>query len=125
MNAKAEARSTRLDSLKLMAAALVVAVTLVGFYYYGHLPLFLRVLGLLVGAGIGAAIALQTQKGRDAWRFVLEARDEVRKVVWPTRQETIQTTLIVFATVLIVATFLWLIDLILLWAVRVLTGQGG
>ncbi len=122
MNAKAEA--TRLDSLKLAAAILVMAAAVVGFYYYGHLPLVVRVLALLASAGVAAAIALQTEKGRAAWHFVLEARNEVRRVVWPTRQETLHTTAVVIVTVLIVAVFLWFVDLILLWAVRLLTGQG-
>jgi preprotein translocase subunit SecE len=68
---------------------------------------------------------LQTETGRQGYNFVLEARDEVRKVVWPTRKETVQTTMIIIATVLLVAVFLWIIDIFLLWAVRLMTGQGG
>ena len=74
---------------------------------------------------LALAVALQTEMGRSGAAFVLEARDEVRKVVWPTRKETVQTTPVIIATVLFVAVFLWLVDMLLLWAVRLLTGQGG
>jgi preprotein translocase subunit SecE len=82
-------------------------------------------LGLLVVSGGAAAIALQTAPGRALWEFIADARMEVRKVVWPTRQETIQTTLIVMAMVVVVGLVLWLFDTILMGILRLLTGQGG
>ena len=66
-----------------------------------------------------------TPKGRGIWRFAVDARTEVRKVVWPTRQETLQTTLIVIVMVIIVAIILWLLDIFLGWSIRSLMGQGG
>jgi preprotein translocase subunit SecE len=67
---------------------------------------------------------LTTGLGRTVWSFVLESKQEVRKVVWPTRDETMRTTLLVFAMVFIVGLILWLLDMFLFWGVRVLTGQG-
>jgi preprotein translocase subunit SecE len=68
---------------------------------------------------------LTTDLGRTVWSFVLESKQEVRKVVWPTREETMRTTLLVFAMVFIVGLILWLLDMFLFWGVRILTGQGG
>jgi preprotein translocase subunit SecE len=85
----------------------------------------LRVIALLAISGAAAAIALRTEPGRRLWQFGLDVRTEVRKVVWPTRQETLQTTLIVIAMVVIVGVLLWLFDLVLVGILRFLTGQGG
>ena len=80
-----------------------------------------------VGAATGAsvAVAVQTEKGRLAWDFVKESRTELRKVVWPTRRETMQTTGIVLAVVTLVAIVLWLFDGAFGWAIRKLLQQGG
>ncbi len=75
--------------------------------------------------GAAAAIAFQTERGRLLWQFVADSRMEVRKVVWPSRQETLQTTLVVVVMVLIVGIVLWLFDMILMSILRFLTGQGG
>lgn len=71
------------------------------------------------------AMMLTTELGQRIWGFAIESRQEIRKVVWPTRDETIRTTLLVFAMVFIVGFVLWLLDMFLFWGVRVLTGQGG
>jgi preprotein translocase subunit SecE len=81
-------------------------------------------LGLLAVIGVAVAIALQSEVGRSSWSFFKEARTEVRKVVWPTRKEASQTTLLIFIGVVIVGLFLWGVDTLLLWGVQVLTGQG-
>ena len=125
MNGKLETQVSRFDSIKLGGAALIIVAALGSFYYYGEQPLFLRVLGLLVAAGLALLVALQTEAGRNFANFVLQARDEVRKVVWPTRKETVQTTMVIIATVLVVAVLLWLMDMVLLWGARLLTGHGG
>lgn len=122
MNAKTEVESSSMDTLKLVLAVLLLAVGIGGFYYYEEYSLLLRVLGLLVVAGVAVAIAMQTLVGRRVWGFAVDARTEVRKVVWPSRQETIQTTLIVFAMVLVMGIILWLVDMILLSIVRSVTG---
>ena len=125
MNARAEAGGTGLDTVKLVAAALLLVAGIYGFYYFAAYSTLLRVVGLLVVSGIAAGVALQTEAGRKLWQFAGDSRNEVRKVVWPTRQETMQTTLIVIVMVLILGIILWLFDMVLMSILRFLTGQGG
>ncbi len=113
------------DKLKLLVAVLLMAAAIGGFYYFADQALLYRVLGLLVVLGLSAAVALQSRPGSDALAFGRSAVIEVRKVVWPSRRETVQTTLLVFAMVILVGIMLWLFDMVLLWAVKMLTGQGG
>jgi len=113
------------DKLKLLVALAVIVAAIGGFYYYSDMSLLLRVIGMLVAVGIATGIAMQTAVGQMAWGFVGDAKTEVRKVVWPTREETMQTTLIVMVMVLVVATLLWIFDMVLASAVKMLTGQGG
>ena len=124
MNAKAETQGGRLDALKLWAAILLMGAGIVGFYYFSSMILVLRVLGLLVVAAVSAAIAYQTDVGRQVVGFVTGAQNEVRRMVWPSRTETLQTTMAVIFIVLLVGVFLWLLDMFLLRAVQFLTGQG-
>jgi preprotein translocase subunit SecE len=95
------------------------------FYYFSELSTFVRVLGLLAAGGASVAIVFKTALGRETWDFVLEARGEVRKVVWPTRAETVQSTLVVMGMVVVMAILMWFLDAVLLWTVRLLTGPGG
>jgi len=125
MNTRADAGAASMDTVKLAAAAVVLVAGIYGFYHFAAYSALLRVVGLLVTAGIAAAIALQTAQGRRLWEFAGDARTEVRKVVWPTRQETIQTTLVVIVMVLILGIILWLFDMMLMGILRLLTGQGG
>ena len=125
MNARAEAGATGLDTAKLVAAALLLVAGIYGFYHFAAYSTLLRVLGLLAVSGVAAAIALQTDVGRRLWQFSGDARNEVRKVVWPTRQETMQTTLVVIVMVFILGIILWLFDMVLMNILRFLTGQGG
>jgi preprotein translocase subunit SecE len=113
------------DKLKLLTALAVIIAAIGGFYYYADVSLLLRVLAMLVAVGIAVAVVMQTAIGQQAWAYVGDARTEVRKVVWPTRKETVQTTLIVMVMVLVVATLLWIFDMGLASAVKMLTGQGG
>ena len=125
MTSTVEVKGASLDTAKLAGAALLLILGIFAFYYFAAWSGLLRVLGLLVISGGAAAIALQTQPGRALWQFIADARMEVRKVVWPTRQETIQTTLVVMAMVVVVALVLWLFDSVLMGILRLLTGQGG
>jgi preprotein translocase subunit SecE len=125
LNGKLESRGSRLDSLKVAVAALIASATLAAFYYYADVPLAVRVVGILAGAAVAAAVALQTDAGRRLRDFMIEARNEVRRVVWPSRKETLQTTTAVIATVLVVAVLLWVFDALLIWMVRLVTGRGG
>ena len=84
-----------------------------------------RVLGLVAIVLVALGLMLTTEVGRNVWAFVQESKIEVRKVVWPTREETTRTTLLVFAMVFSVGIILWLLDMFLFWIVRLITGQGG
>lgn len=111
-----------LDTAKLLLAFAIVAGGIYGFYHYADASDLYRVLGLVAAVLIAFWVMLQTQMGQRLWSGIGDARSEVRKVVWPTRQETLQTTLIIFVMVLIVAIFLWLLDMFLGWSVRGLLG---
>ena len=114
-----------IDPVKWVGAFAILAAGIAGFYYWSDESLLLRVIGLLALGALSLFIAVQTEKGRSAWDFVREAHTEVRKVVWPTRKETTQMTLIVIAMVALVAVILWVLDGILAWLVRLLLGTGG
>jgi preprotein translocase subunit SecE len=124
MNTKVETESSRFDSLKLGIAVALLAAAIIAFYRFDNQLLVLRVLGLLAVAGISVFIAAQSSTGKNIIGFIKGAQTEVRKVVWPTRAETVQTTLAVILMVFLVGIFLWLLDMILLWAIQLLTGQG-
>ena len=126
MVAKVETEvSNKLDTFKLVVAIAILLAGIGGFYYYADASFLYRVLGLVGMVIVAAGIAFTTSTGHAILSFGREARTEVRKVVWPTRQETVQTTLMVVVAVIILGIFLWLIDMILLEAVQMLTGQGG
>ncbi len=112
-----ETTTSRLDWLKWLVVFALLAVGVVGNSYYSDQSLLYRVIGFLVIAIVAGLIALQTAKGAAFWSLVKGSRTEIRKVVWPTRQETVQTTLIVVAFVLVVALLLWGLDSLLGWLV--------
>ncbi|MEA3410374.1 MAG: preprotein translocase subunit SecE [Pseudomonadota bacterium] len=122
MSAKAEVRASSLDTLKLSVSVLLLLAGVGAFYYYADQSQLYRVLGLLAIAAVAVAIASTTAKGRALWAFMQDARVEVRKMVWPSRAETVQTTLVVFVVVIIVGIFLWLLDMLLSWLVRFVIG---
>lgn len=125
MVAKTEASASALDNIKLALALGILLIGVVGFYWYDQVALVWRVIGLLALVGVAAGLVALTSMGRGLFGFSREARTELRKVVWPTRQETLQVTLSVLVLVLIVGIFLWLVDALLFWGVRMITGQGG
>jgi preprotein translocase subunit SecE len=120
-----EAQASGMDTVKLTAAALLLGGAVVAFYWFADESLLFRVLGLLAIAVVALLIAAQTGVGRSVWSFIGATRAEVRKVVWPTRAETTQTALAVLVIVLVLGIVVWLLDMVILWAVRLLTGQGG
>jgi preprotein translocase subunit SecE len=125
MSSNVETVNVKLDTLKLAIAVLVAISTIAGFYVFSGHSFLLRLGGLVIGIAVSIGIALQTEKGRSLWIFFQDSQIEVRKVVWPTRQETLQTTMIVILVVIIVSIILWLLDMFLGWSVRSLMGQGG
>lgn len=124
MAGKAEAERSGLDTAKLVAAVLLVVAGVVAFYWFEANSLLYRVLGLLAIVGMAIGIFFTTTPGRSLWIFLNDSRNEVRKMVWPTRAEALQTTLIVILVVIIVAIFLWLVDMFLGWSVRSIIGTG-
>jgi preprotein translocase subunit SecE len=125
MDTKVETEPTMVDTAKLAAAVAIALVGFVAYYYFDSAPAALRALGVLVAVGIGVFVGLQSAQGQSLWRFVQAARAELRRVVWPTREETIQTTIAVLVFALIMGVFFWLLDLGLLYATSKITGQGG
>lgn len=124
MNSKVEAEGSRFDSVKWLLVALLIAAGVVGNAYFGGQSLLYRVIALLVLAALAAFVALQTAQGAAFWKLAKEARIEIRKVVWPTRQEATQTTLIVFAFVLLMALILWGLDSLIGWLASLILGLG-
>ena len=122
MSIKAEAKESRFDALKWLVVVVLVVVGVVANHYFAAQSILYRVMGLLVLAAIAAFIALQTVKGQAFFGLLKDARTEIRKVVWPTRQETTQTTLIVVAVVLVMALLLWGLDSLLGWLVSTIVG---
>lgn len=122
MSAKPEAKDGRFDALKWLFVVLVVAIGVVGNQYFSAEPILYRVIALLVLATLASYVAFQTIKGRTFFVLLKEARTEIRKVVWPTRQETTQTTLIVVAVVLVMALLLWGLDTLLGWLISLVVG---
>ena len=114
-----------LDVAKLAAAAGLVAAGIAAFYYFPNLPIWLRWIIVFATLAGGALVGLQSGKGREFWQFVQSSRVELRKIVWPNRQETLQVTLLVFVMVTVLGLFFWLLDWILGSLTRWLTGQGG
>ena len=109
------------DNIKLFVAVVVMMAAIVLFYTYQEYSTLLRVLGLLAAAGLSVFIASTTAAGSQALSYIGATQVEVRKVVWPSRQETLQTTMVVILMVMLVAILLWGVDSVLGWAVRALT----
>jgi len=116
-------QGSALDIVKLLLAAAIIVGGLYSYYYYElELALPLRVLMVLGGTGIGIAIAMTSTQGQRLWHFIQGSRVEIRKVIWPTKQETTQTAIAVFVFTLIMAVFFWLLDSGLLWLTRRFVG---
>jgi preprotein translocase subunit SecE len=107
-----------------LAVALVIA-GIAGYYLMDARPDWQRWSAAGLGLIAGLAVFAASPMGRRSWQFALDSRVELRKVVWPSRQETLQTTLAVFLFVTVAGLFFWLLDAILAWVTKLLTGQGG
>ncbi len=125
MTAQSEPKTRMSDVIRQVLAVGLIIGGIVGFYYFSDQSLLLRVLALVVLVIVSGALVFTTDLGRKTWDFMKESRIEVRKVIWPSRQETTQTTVIVFVMVFIVGLVLWLLDMFLFWGVGMFTGQGG
>ena len=124
MSTKSETgKSSTLDVILLAISLLALAGGIVGFYYFENQAItVVRMLGLLAAVAVSALIAGRTEKGSSLFRFFKEADIERRKVVWPSRAETMQTTLMVLVVTVIISIILFLIDTVLGKLIRMFIG---
>ena len=122
MVAKTDTENSSNDLIKFIAAGLIGLAGLIAFYAFADQSLLARVIGLLIVFAGVSFILYQTARGKSTVLFFKDARTEVRKVVWPSRAETTQTTLTVFVIVFLVGLFLWLLDMLLAGAFKAITG---
>jgi preprotein translocase subunit SecE len=113
------------NKVKWLAVILLLIGGIVANYHYSQVAWSLRLLAWIVGLPIIVWIAAQTKQGKLALEFISGARVELRKITWPARQETVQTTFIIAAMVVILSIALWGMDGMLMWLVGWLTGQRG
>ena len=117
-----EAAGNRLDSVKWVLVAVLVGAGIYGNSYFSDESLLYRVIALLLVAAVALSVAVTTARGDSAWSMIKGARTEIRKVIWPTRQETTQTTIIVLVFVFICGLFFWALDSFLGWLASLLLG---
>ena len=106
----------------LLVSLLLLLAGIVAFYYFSEIRLFYRVLGLFAVLGLAGYIIYQTNFGKTVYTYVLESKIELKKVVWPTKQETTQTAIGVIVIVVIIGILLWLLDMLLAWSIGTLYG---
>ncbi|OHV11550.1 preprotein translocase subunit SecE [Kushneria phosphatilytica] len=121
-NAEMQQASSRYDGLKWALVVVLVAIAVAGNVWFADQALLYRVLGVVVLGLLAAAVALTTGRGKSLAELARNSKREIQRVVWPTRQETVQTTAIVLAAVLIVGLILWLIDMLFGWLVSSIIG---
>ena len=114
-------QSSLLDTLKLLGSVLILLVGIVSYYYLTQISILFRALMVLASVVVSLVIFFQTQRGKTLWEFFQGSRVEIKKVIWPTKQETFQTTLTVFVFVLIMGIFFWLLDFLLLFLTNTIT----
>lgn len=124
MNAHAEEVTSVIDIVKLAISLVFVVAGITAFYYFSDFQVLYRVLALVSVIGAAVAVSFTTAKGRGLWGFMLEAKQEFKRIVWPTKDEAVRTTLMVFLMVFIVGLILWLLDMFLFWGVQLLMSQG-
>jgi preprotein translocase subunit SecE len=125
MTDQVQENATALDALKLAAGVVILAAGIAGFYLLVDLPIWLRWIIVLAALVVGALVSLQSYQGKEFWGFVQSSRIELRKVVWPNRQETMQVTLVVFVMIIVLGFFFWGVDTLLALLTKWLTGRGG
>ncbi len=113
------------DTVKLVIAILLVAAGVAGYYLLGSQDAWLRWVAVAAGIALAVGAIAMSAYGADLAQFFADSRIEMRKIVWPGKQETGMTTLVVFVFLGVAGVFFWLLDLLLAWATRALTGQGG
>jgi preprotein translocase subunit SecE len=113
------------DQVKLGIAIVIVIAGVTGYYLLADQAVWIRWAAVIASLVLAAVVVAFSRYGTEFRRFVELARIELRKIVWPTRQETLQTTVVVFIFVAVAGVFFWVLDLALAWVTRTLTGTGG
>jgi preprotein translocase subunit SecE len=111
------------DTALIVMSVLALFVGIGAFYWYEDQALPIRIAMVVAGLGLGAALAWFSWYGREFWQFAQVSRVELRKVVWPSRDETVKTTYVVFIFAIVMGLFFWGLDWVLTWMTRLLTGQ--
>jgi preprotein translocase subunit SecE len=124
MTEQVQQGATALDAAKLAAGVVIVAAGIAGFYLLSEQPIWLRWIIVLAALTAGALVSLQSYQCKNFSSFVQSSRIELRKVVWPNRQETMQVTIVVFVMIIVLGLFFWGLDTLLGALTRWLTGQG-
>jgi preprotein translocase subunit SecE len=122
MNSSVEQPTSSFDVIKWIVVTALVAAGVYGNHYFSDQSLLYRVIGLLALGAVAIVVALNTASGRDFWFLLRESRVEIRKVIWPTRQETLYTTGIVLFVVLVAGLLTFGLDLILNWIISSVLG---
>ena len=128
MNEQTQAQNAAGEIAGKLTVAVAIALLVAGiaaYYMLDTRPDWQRWGSTGIGVIAAAAVFALSPTGRRFWQFILDSRVELRKVVWPSRQETLQTTAVVFGFIAIAGLFFWLLDVLLAWAMRLLSGQGG
>jgi preprotein translocase subunit SecE len=112
------------DKIKIAVAMALLVAGIAAFYYWSESLMIVRVASIIAGAAAGAVVFWTTAPGKEFFAYAQESVEETKRVVWPTRKETLQTTLVVFGFVLVMALFLWVVDWGLLSLVKLLMGRG-
>jgi preprotein translocase subunit SecE len=112
-----------MDKLKIALAVGCVVLGVWAYYYFADTAAVFRFLMVVGGLLVGAAVGWTSEQGKAFFAFAQESWGEAGRVSWPTRKETVQTTAIVFAFVVVMALFLFAVDSTLAWVVKMLTGR--
>lgn len=123
--AQLETQSSVWDTIKLVLAILFLVAGIFGYYYFSEYAQIYRVLGVVGAVVVSMLFGLTTDQGRVLRAYAHDSRMELSRVVWPTRRETMQVTMLVVVMVFAVGMALWLLDMFLFWGVQLLTGRGG
>jgi preprotein translocase subunit SecE len=126
MDAQTTAETTgKKDVALLLLAIAAMLAGIVGYYWFDDKPLLVRTVFILLGLAAGAGIMMLTWYGKQFWAFATGSRIELRKVVWPEREDTMRMTMVVFAFTILMGVFFFVLDLGLSWLTRWATGAGG
>lgn len=122
MSTQAVEQKSALDTIKWIVAIGLVIAGIVGFNYLADQAVWIRALVVLASIALAIGLVMTTAKGKNLWAFIKESRTELRKVIWPTRSETVRTTMGVLVMVIILGLFLWGLDSLVVWAFSPIIG---